>query len=266
MVFKSPGDVLFNICSMPVYTYGVIIAFSCFVGVLVSYAVYKHYNPDEQYERVWDFAAWLLIFGIIGARLYYCALNPVYYSQNPLAVLNFREGGLSIHGGIIFGILVLIYFGIRYKLGVFKLLDAFACGTVLAQSIGRWGNFFNSEAFGLPTELPWKLYIPLQNRPPDYIRFSYFHPTFLYESILDIFIFFMLLYLMKYFAKRINGVVFFSYLVMYSVVRFFIEGLRIDSALNISGIPIARIISLCLFAVGVCGLIFLFVKKEYRTR
>lgn len=260
MIFKSPGDVLFNIGSFPVYCYGVTLAIASFVGVLVAYKVFKTYNPKLDYDKIWDFAAYLLILGFLGARFYYCLLNPVYYFQNPIEILDFREGGLSIHGGIITGVISAIFLARKYKLPMLKLVDAFICGTALAQSIGRWGNFFNSEAFGYPTNLPWKLYIPYSQRPDIYSGYEFFHPTFLYESILDFGIFLVLILVMKRSSGRYSGLCLSLYLVMYAIVRFFVESFRIDSALNIFNIPVAQLMSLLLLVSGVVGLII--IKKN----
>lgn len=255
-MFKSPGDILFSINGFEVYTYGVVMAFACLIGVFTSYYVYKKFNPEKRYDKIIDCAAWVLFFGIFGARLYYCLLNPVYYFAEPLEIINIRQGGLSIHGGLIGGIFALIFFAKRYKLGSLNLLDAYACGTALAQSVGRWGNFFNSEAFGLPTDLPWKLYIPISKRPEMYVNNEFFHPTFLYESVLDFLIFVCLIFVMKNFARTHKGLTAFVYVTLYSIVRFFIEQIRIDSALNILGMPIAEIVSFILFVVGVSGIFY----------
>ena len=260
MIFQSPGDIVFSIGGFSIYYYGIIMAFACFVGVWTSYKVFRRFNKDKNFEEIWDFAAYLLIFGFLGARLYYCMLNPVYYFYNPLEILNFREGGLSIHGGIIAGIIALVLLSKKYKLPVLNTLDAFVCGTALAQSIGRWGNFFNSEAFGSPTNLPWKLYISPSHRPEQYISYEYFHPTFLYESILDLFGFGILTFILFKFGKKYSGVSFFAYLTVYSVIRFFVERIRIDSALDIGSLHVAEIMSVILFVIGIAGMIFCFCR------
>lgn len=262
MTFQSPGDILISISGFSIYNYGIILAFACLVGVYTAYKIFKYYNPEQNYEKFWDFSAYALIIGFLGARLYYCILNPIYYFQNPLEILNFREGGLSIHGGIITGIIGLILLSKKYKLPILNVLDSFVCGTAIAQSIGRWGNFFNSEAFGYPTNLPWKLFIPASQRPPQYLNYEYFHPTFLYESILDILVFIILLQFMNKYAKTMPGITLFAYLILYSCVRLFVETLRIDSALNISGIPIAKIISIILIMSGIMGIAIIINKKN----
>lgn len=263
MAFQSPGDVIFTVFNYPVYYYGVIMAAACFLGVSASYLVFKKYNPEKNYDAIWDFSVWVLLAGIIGARLYYCLLNLEYYLHYPLQILNLRQGGLSIHGAVIFGILALIIVSKKYKLPLLNLLDSFACGTAIAQALGRWGNFFNSEAFGYPTNLPWKLYIAPSHRPAMYMDYSYFHPTFLYESMLDLGLFFILILLMPKLSKKYSGAIFCIYIILYSIIRLFVESYRIDSAMNILGIPIAKIMS-CILIIVSC-LIFMFavnIKKD----
>lgn len=210
--FQSPGEVAFYVFGMPVYFYGIIMAVAVFVGFCVTNYLYKISvatpSPLEGEGRgegknnfILDISPWLIISGIIGARLYYCLVNYSYYIQKPLEIFFIRQGGLSIHGAIIAGALALFYFSKRYKIPFLCLTDIFLCGTILAQSIGRWGNFFNSEAFGLPCDLPWKLYIPISHRPLEYINFEYFHPTFFYESLLDFCVFVVLIWVAIYSRK-----------------------------------------------------------------
>lgn len=238
-------------------------AFACIIGVSTAYLFFKKYNPDKNYKALWDISSYLIVAGIIGARLYYCLLNPVYYSHNPLEILNFRQGGLSIHGGLIAGIITLFISAKKYKLPVLNLLDAFVCGTAIGQAIGRWGNFFNSEAFGYPTNLPWKLFIPPEHRPAEFFNFEYYHPTFLYESMLDICIFLVLYFVMKKYALKKPGITVCVYMILYSAVRIFVESFRLDSALDISGIPIAQIISLVILLISAAALIFL--SRKYHN-
>lgn len=251
MPISSPGEVAFTIFGFPVYYYGIILAFAIFVGVFTADFLYKKYYDKVSY--IFDFTPYMIILGILGARLYYCAVNYSYYIVHPFEIFNIRQGGLSIHGMIIVGIVSLYMFSRIYKISFLKLADVFLCGTALAQSIGRWGNFFNSEAFGTPTNLPWKLFIPLSHRPLEYINFEYFHPTFLYESILDFCIFLVLLFCFK--KKLANGKIASLYLILYSVVRIFVEHFRIDSILNVMGFPVAQVVSFFLIILGTIGLI-----------
>jgi phosphatidylglycerol---prolipoprotein diacylglyceryl transferase len=139
------------------------------------------------------------------------------------------EGGLAIHGGLIVGIAVGVWLAARWRLPILRSLDVAAPSIVLGQAIGRWGNFFNEEAFGRPTSLPWKLYISPPHRPLGYGQSDYFHPTFLYESLWDLVVFLVLVAIVRpQFGAR-PGIVFFCYLGLYSIGRFFIEALRLDS-------------------------------------
>lgn len=245
-MFQSPGDICFSLFGFPIYNYGITMACACLLGVFVSYKVFKLNNPNKDADLIWDFSVWVLLAGILFARLYYCFLNLDYYLSYPEQILNIRQGGLSIHGAVVGGIIALIFCSKKYKLPLLNLLDSFACGTCIAQAIGRWGNFFNSEAFGFPTNLPWKLYIAPAHRPIQFMNFSYFHPAFLYESFLDVLLFIFLFFYMKKFAGKRPGTAFCLYLILYSCIRLFVESFRIDSALDILGIPIAKIISVLL--------------------
>lgn len=260
-MFQSPSEIAFSLLGFPIYWYGIILALAILVGVYTAFMLYKNFYDKEKAFLIIDFSPVVILVGILGARLYYCLVNYSYYLYNPIEILNIRQGGLSIHGMIIIGILVLFYFAKRYKIEFFKLLDSFFVGTALAQSIGRWGNFFNSEAFGTPTNLPWKLYIPLEHRPSQFINFEYFHPTFLYESILDFIIFLVLLSIFKKFSKT-PGVIACIYLILYSFARIFVEHYRVDSVLNIDGIPVAQLMSLILISFASLVLIFILTRKH----
>lgn len=261
-MFQSPTDVAFDVFGFPIYFYGIILASAIFVGVYCAYFLYKLFYNKQEASKIIDFSPYIIIIGIIGARLYYCLVNFSYYVKHPLEIFYIRQGGLSIHGVIIIGILALYTFSKKYKMSFLKLIDVFLCGTALGQSIGRWGNFFNSEAFGTPTNLPWKLYIPITHRPPQYIDFKYFHPTFLYESIFDFLIFLILLICFKKLSKS-PGVLACLYLIMYSIVRIIVEHFRIDSVLNIDGIPIAQLVSLIIIVVASVAIIILTRKKSF---
>lgn len=258
-MFESPTDVAFNIFGFSVYYYGIILAFAILVGVYTAYLLYKKFYDKVKAQSIIDFSPYIIIIGILGARLYYCLVNYSYYFGHPWEVFYIRQGGLSIHGVIIVGIFTLWLFSKIYKMSFLKLTDVFLCGTALGQSIGRWGNFFNSEAFGTPTNLPWKLFIPITHRPPQYLNFEYFHPTFLYESILDIVIFLLLLSLFKRFSGH-PGTVACLYLILYSLARILVEHFRVDSVLNIYGVPVAQLMSLLLIFIASICMIFLMKK------
>ena len=248
-MFTSPSQILCTICGVNIYYYGVIMAAAISVGTLFSdWAGTKFFGLKK--ETIIDLAPYLIIFGILGARLYYCALNYDFYLRFPTEIVAIRHGGISIHGAIFGGAIGLWLFSIRHKLSALKLLDVCALGLPLAQAIGRWGNFFNSEAFGRPTDLAWKLYIAPQYRPIPYQDCEYFNPTFLYESILDLSIFAVLLLLTKKKYIKKDGNLALIYLILYSIVRIFVESLRLDSVKYIFGMPVAIFMSIGIIIVS----------------
>lgn len=262
MIIPAPDDVAFRICGIAIYWYGIIMASAIFVSITLANNLYNRTFNNLQKDIILDFAPYFIIIGILGARLYYCLLNPQYYFSNPIEILDIREGGLSIHGAIIAGVFCIYLMSKKYKISFLNLADITACATILGQSIGRWGNYFNSEAYGLPiANQNWGLFIPSSKRIAEYINFSLFHPTFLYESILDLTAFFVLLTILKVSKNKYPGVTFFSYLIIYSIIRFFVEQLRVDSALNVNNYPIAAIVSCFMFFIGFVGLIICITKQ-----
>lgn len=259
-MFQSPGAIALDFGIIKIHWYGILIAIAFGLALFICGKVAKQKNENPIY--FYDMASYILISAIIGARLYYVLFNWQYYFNNPVDIFKLWQGGLAIHGGIIGGLLA-GYIYTRYKnLSFLKYCDITCIGLILGQAIGRWGNFFNSEAFGSPTNLPWKLYIPFQNRPQEFINYEYFHPTFLYESICDLIIFLILYFILKKRLNAHNGALFFCYLSLYSVVRFFIEGLRTDSLILINEIKMAQFLSICLIiASGICLKIILDNKK-----
>jgi len=165
-----------------------IIMFGVVMATYIARWMLRQMGEDP--EIVWDALTWVLIFGVIGARLYhvltpsrYSGITTADYLQNPLMILTTWEGGLAMPGAIIGGVLGIYIFSKRNKIKIGTLLDAAAPGIALAQAIGRWGNYINQELYGPPTDLPWGIYIAPQNRLLGYKAFEYFHPLFLYESI-----------------------------------------------------------------------------------
>lgn len=194
---------------------------------------------------------------VIGARVYHVLDKWEFYAQDPAQILYVWQGGLGIFGGLL-GALggVLIYWLLTKK--VFSLLSFFDLVSpylLLGQAVGRIGNFFNQEAFGPPTNLPWKVYIDFSHRPKEWENFEYFHPTFFYEALWDLVGFFVLLYLGKIFWKR-RGFIFGVYLIIYGLGRFLVEFFRFDTA-QLGEFKLAQIISLIFVFTG----LFLSRKK-----
>ncbi len=261
--FQSPGPILFEIGPIVVRWYGFLIASAVLIGVTLSQYLAKRrqINPDF----IADAALWIVISAILGARIYYVLFQWQEYAQNPQDIIAIWKGGIAIHGAIIGGALAIAIFAKINKLSVWQLTDVLAPSVILGQAIGRWGNFFNSEAFGRPTNLPWKLYIPSNRRPPDLAQFEYFHPTFLYESIWNILVFAVLIYLFFWGLKHRNrlkaGTLTLVYFVAYSLGRLWIEGLRTDS-LMLGSLRIAQVVSLVSIVIGVLGLFWLYFIKR----
>lgn len=212
--------------------YGILIAIGLILAIVLSYyiAKYRKLKADE----IINFAPFAIIGGIIGARLLHVLVNWSFYSKHPSYIFAYRQGGLAIQGAIVGGVIALIIFARIRKISFWAYSDAIIPGVAIAQSIGRWGNFFNQEAFGRPTSSKIGIYIAPENRPPDYIDSQYFHPTFLYESLANLILFGILMFMHYKFKKNPNkypnGLIINTYLIIYSLYRIFIESVRIDSS------------------------------------
>lgn len=248
-----------SIGSLKIYLYGIILGIAIYVGIsLADKIASKFYNITSIYEQ----AVILIISGLLGARLYFCLLNFQTYFNDPIRILNIREGGLSIHGAIFAGLITIYVLSNKYKYKFLEMCDVFSVILPLSQAIGRWGNFFNSEAFGRPTNSFLKLYVAPEYRPLEFGTYQYFHPTFFYESILDL-ILFILMY--KVFFKKMykkNGLLSGIYLVGYSTIRLLIEPLRVDCTSFVFNLPVPIFISIILFEVGVVFIFYALYKSR----
>ncbi|HHV71906.1 MAG TPA: prolipoprotein diacylglyceryl transferase [Clostridia bacterium] len=226
--------------------YGLLIALAFIIGLLLAMreAKIQSFNVDHLLNVV------ILggILGIIGARAYYVIFKWSYYMEYPWEIPAIWHGGLAIHGGLIGAIIAGLLYTKREKLSFWQLADIVSPSIILGQAIGRWGNFFNQEAYGYPTDLPWAMYIDG----------AYRHPTFLYEFIWNLIVFFFLLWLRRRKGIR-RGEVFLAYLIGYSLGRLIIEGFRTDS-LMLGPFRVAQLISL-VFIIGSAFLIYYRRKK-----
>lgn len=262
-MLKSPGHIAFSIFSIDVYWYGIIMSLSILIGLLVVLKIRDKFYKEIAKDNIFDLTFHLIIIGILFARIYYVILDYKYFSKHLFEIFAIWTGGISIHGAIIGGILAVYLYAKEQKENFFKYADLLTFGLISGQIIGRWGNFFNSEAFGLPTNLPWKMHVPYLLRPIEYKQFEYFHPTFLYESILNIFVLIILYLILCKKQNRKTGTIFFTYLTLYSIVRMIIETIRIDSILNIGSFHFAHIACIFFFIVGVMGLYFVNKTNKY---
>ena len=260
-MFQSPGEIALTIGSVDIHYYGIIMAFAIFTGIFVILELSKRFYPEISSDRILDISFLLIISGVLGARLYYVLLDYKYFLKFPFEIPAVWHGGISIQGAIIAGIIAGIFYVKKHNINFFRYADLFVFGLVTGQIIGRWGNFFNSEAFGLPTNLPWKLFIPYNNRPLIYRSEEFFHPAFLYESLLSACIFAVLFFILTKYKKRKDGFIFFVYIILYSLARILVEAIRTDSVLNINGIHIAHIASFIFILAAITGLIVLYKKN-----
>jgi len=245
-------EVAFRISGLTVGWYGIMIT----IGVLSALGIVliEAKRRGEHPEHIINMALLVIPLGIIGARLYHVIDQWEYYIHNPGLIISGR--GLGIFGAIIGGALGLIIYTWWKKLNTLRWLDIVAPGLILAQAIGRWGNFFNQELYGYPTDLPWAIYIDPAHRLPGYENYTHFHPLFLYESLWNLLGFATLMLLGRKLRSRLrDGDIFFLYVIHYSIGRFFLEGLKLD-VWTLGGIPTARWITGLAIVVAIIVIIF----------
>jgi len=265
--------VAFSIGPVKVYWYGLLIAIGALAGAYVAdrEARRRGENPDH----VWNGLIVCLVLGLIGARLYHVFSSPPpgmgvgwdFYRQHPEKIFAFWEGGfrgLGIYGAVAGGLLGVALYTRWAKLPFLRWADIAIIGLPLGQAIGRWGNFFNQELYGYPTDLPWGIYIDPAHRLPGLERFERFHPTFLYESLWNVGVFLALLYLARRFGDRLlPGDLLLCYGILYPVGRFLVEFQRPD-AWTIGGIATAQIIAA--ISVVVCSAVLIYRHRPGRER
>lgn len=219
--------------------YGIILMLGAMAGAWLADREARRRGQDT--DLVWDGLIWVLIGGIVGARLWHVftptpsdiavGLTTKYYLTHPLDILTTWKGGLGIPGAVIGGMLALYLFCRKGKTNFVLWVDIAAPGLALGQAIGRWGNFINQELYGPPTDLPWGIFIEPQYRLQELAEYTHFHPLFLYESLWSFMNVAVLLWLGRRFKDRLMpGDIFFTYLIIYPVGRFMLEFIRLDSS------------------------------------
>lgn len=245
------NPVAFEIFGKEIRWYGILIS----LGVMAAFVV-ANVNSKKKglnFDTIIDGFLWSFPIAIIGARLYYVAFEYKNY-HSFMDAINIRNGGLAIHGGLIGGLLTAYIFMKVRKINFLEYIDAVIPGIILAQAIGRWGNFMNQEAHGGPVTKEFISKFPEFIQKGMLIGGTYYHPTFLYESICNLIIFIILMYVVRK-KKNQHGIALGCYMALYSVVRFFIEGMRTDS-LMFFGLRIAQIVSLTGVLAGIILIIF----------
>lgn len=258
-----------QIGSITIYYYGIIIMLGALAAAGLS--AYVARQKGENSDIVWDGLVWVLIGGIVGARIWHILTPPasmveagyttMYYLTHPLDAINIRAGGLGIPGAVIGGLLALFLFVRRRKLYFPFWLDVVAPALALGQAIGRWGNYFNQELYGSPSTLPWAIEISPENRLPGYEDQATYHPLFLYESLWNFGTVILLLWLGRKYAQRlIDGDLFLIYLIAYPLGRFLLEFLRLDPS-QVGGININQTVMLLVALAAAGGLIWRHWKR-----
>ncbi len=252
------NPVMINLFGLEIRWYSFLLLFAVVLGIILLIREGKRYEYSKDF--LFNLAFWVIVFGFVGARIYYVIFNYKYYLNDPISILKVWEGGLAIHGGILAGFITLVLYCRKYNTSISKITDMIAIPLLLGQAIGRWGNFFNGEAHGSATSL-----LALQNKHiPEFIiegmhiNGVYYHPTFFYESLWCILGVIVLLVVKKYKYLKV-GQLTSIYLMWYSFGRFFIESLRTDS-LMLVGFKVAQLVSIGLFVIGL--LIFMILSRK----
>ena len=253
--------VFFSMGPITIYWYSVMVLLAIIVGMIViNIEGKKNFMKDYFDNLMFN----LIIFGVIGARIYYVIFEFDKYKNDLLGIFKVWEGGLAIYGAIIAGLIVIICYALKNKQSILKTTDILVPGLIIGQAIGRWGNFFNHEAHGGLVSLAYlkKIHIPKFIIKGMYIDGNYYHPTFFYESIWCLLGFILLLIIRKFFNK-FEGLVTYMYFIWYGIGRFFIEGVRTDS-LYIGGVRVSQLVSVILIMVGITGILLKIfgTKKE----
>lgn len=250
------NPIAFRVFGMDIRWYGIIIACGVLAAFGLTYITAK--KKKLNFDIIIDGFLWSFPLAIVGARAYYVAFEFQNY-HSIWDMINIRQGGIAIHGGLIAGLLTAYIFTRFKKVNFFEYIDVVMPGIILAQAIGRWGNFMNQEAHGGAVTEEFISKFPQFIQQGMLINGTYYHPTFLYESIWNLLVCVILIYIL-YKKKQQHGVVIGSYMILYSVGRFFIEGLRTDS-LMFFGLRIAQIVSLVGIIAGIVVIIFACRKK-----
>ncbi len=254
------NPIFVEVGSVQIYWYSIFILVAFVVGGILAIKEAKRFQISTDFMTNLFF--YLIPIVLIGARLYYVLFNLDYYSVNPIDILKVWEGGLAIHGGLIAGLLFILFYTKKYDINFIRILDIIVVSVILGQAIGRWGNFFNGEAYGPIVDITFlqKLHLPDFIIDGMYIGGSYHHPTFLYES-LWCFLGFIIMFILRYTKYLRLGQLTSFYLVWYGIERFLVEGLRTDS-LMLGNIKMAQVISIIMVFVGITGFIISCRKVE----
>ena len=253
--------VLFDLGIVQIKWYSFLLLVGVFLGILLLIKESRKFKYPKDF--IFNMAFWAIIIGFVGARIYYVAFNWNMYASNPISILEVWQGGLAIHGGLIFGVLTIYLYCKKFDVNFIKILDMAVPSVLIGQAIGRWGNFFNMEAHGgmVSRIVLEELHLPNFIIEGMNINGVYYHPTFLYESLWCL-LGFIIVFVMRRFKHLKIGMQTCFYLMWYSIGRFFIEAFRTDS-LMLGGFKMAQIVSIILIIVSIIGFIIISRKSKY---
>ncbi len=259
----------FFIGPLLIHYYGILISLGILAATWVSVKLAKRENLGEDY--IWDMLPWVVLAGVVGARVWHILTPPQsmvdmglttqYYLTHPLDAIAIWKGGLGIPGAVIGGALAAWVYARAKKISFLKVVDVVAPGLAIAQAIGRWGNFVNQELYGSPTDLPWAIYIEPAYRLPEFANQAYYHPLFLYESLANLIIAGLLLWMFFKMKDRLVGMVFQVYLILYPTVRFLLEFLRLDPS-NVRNLNINQTLMGVIAILSAATLLWRLLKRK----
>ncbi len=257
----TPNRILIDFGVIKIYWYGFLLALAMTIAIFLVLKLSKSEKFKE--NDLIDLFFFLIIGGLIGARIYDVFLQLPYYLNNPWDIFKIWKGRLAIHGAIISGLIILYYFSKIKKINFWRLTALLSPFLALGQAIGRFGNYFNQELFGRPTNLPWGIIIEKINRPVEFENFTHFHPTFLYESLGLLLIFLFLLILFKKLKNNdYNNILIVSlYVLLYSILRFSLEFIKIDTTPQFLFLRWPQVMSIILAVLAIIMIIYAKIKR-----
>lgn len=248
----SPQPILAHLGSFTVHWYGLFLSLGALAGFIAFRWLGKRHGLKT--ADVESLFFWMIVAGLVGARLYHVVNEWQYYATHPTEILSIWNGGLAIHGGLLAGLGVLVLFARRKHISAWLLADLAVPAVAIGQAIGRWGNYFNQELFGRPTDLPWGIPIEPLNRPIEYLQYSHFHPTFLYESLGSLAVFVVLMMMHRRLpvgpVAKNAGLIALTYFMAESVIRSVTEWLRIDRVPLVADVRLPLLVSLAIAATA----------------
>ncbi len=259
--YYQPQPIIYKLGLISFYWYGLFVV----LGALAGIFAWRYYNRKVELfinnDYFLDIIIGCAIWGLVGARVYHVLCELFYYWRNPLEILLIWRGGLSIFGALIAGAIFIVFFARKKHFSLLTLLDGYVLAILVGEAIGRWGNYFNQEIFGSPTNRWWGIYINPSNRPDIFYSYSYFHPTFLYQFIYGLVFFLATLIFLNIIKKITPGTILSFYLIFYSAGRFLFEFLRTDYQPVIGFLRLSQWLCILMFCTGI--FLFLQIKKNF---